>query len=93
MLPNVDLSQMDGMNYTKHLRWFRYSPGFQAAGRFLSLEEWINPRSKTEHRSRIVVFEVNTGHELSGPLVHSLKGVLDIESREAEFEAAFPPPP
>ena len=91
--PNVDPTTLPSLEWNNHARWFRY-PSNKIAGRLLALEEWINHRSKTEHKCRIAVFDVETGEEISGPLVDALKTMNDLngirKKIEAEIQARAP---
>ena len=70
----------------KHLRWFRY--GMMAtAGRLIAVEEWLNHKSKTDHRRRIAVFDALTGEEVTRPSVDALTAVSEVESIRAAIEA------
>ena len=86
LLPGVDPDGLDYRSYVKQLRWFRY--GMTAtAGRLIAVEEWLNHKSKTDHKRRIAVFDARTGEEITGPLVDALTAVSEVESIRAAIEA------
>jgi hypothetical protein len=89
LLPGVDPDGLDYRSYVKQLRWFRY--GMTAtAGRLIAVEEWLNHKSKTDHKRRIAVFDTLTGAEVTGPSVDAMTAVSEVESiRQPE---SVPPP-
>jgi hypothetical protein len=63
-------------NWQKYVRWFRY-PAANVKGRLLAVEEWLNHKSKTGHNTRTVVFDIESGDEISGPAVDALESAYD----------------
>jgi hypothetical protein len=89
LLPGVNPDALNHRSYMKHLRWFRY--GMMAtAGRLIAVEEWLNHKSKTEHKHRIAVFDTLTGEEVIGPSINALTAVSDVETISAAIEAELP---
>lgn len=78
-------------NHTQFLRWFRYHSNVQA-GRLIAVEEWLNHKSKTDHKRRIAVFDTVTGDEIFGPLVEGLISTSHLERVRDEVEASLPLP-
>jgi hypothetical protein len=60
------------------------------AGRLIAVEEWLNHKSKTEHKHRIAVFDTLTGEEVIGPSINALTAVSDVETISAAIEAELP---
>jgi hypothetical protein len=86
LLPGVNPDALDHRSFIKHLRWFRY--GMMAtAGRLIAVEEWLNHKSKTDHKRRIAVFDALTGEEVTRPSVDALTAISDVESIRAAIEA------
>ncbi|MEO6750143.1 MAG: DUF6602 domain-containing protein [Chthoniobacteraceae bacterium] len=88
--PGIDHETLDYKSATNFLRWFHFFP-LKPTGRIVALEEWLNHQSKTEHRSRIAVFDTITGIEVTGPLVDGLNSVSELERIQAEVAAGLPP--
>jgi hypothetical protein len=57
------------------------------AGRLIAVEEWLNHKSKTDHKRRIAVFDSLTGAEVTRPSVDALTSVLEVESIRVAIEA------
>jgi hypothetical protein len=57
------------------------------AGRLIAVEEWLNHKSKTDHKRRIAVFDTLTGEEVTEPAVDALTAVSEVESIRAAIEA------
>jgi hypothetical protein len=86
LLPGVNTDALNGHSYTEYLRWFHY--GMTAtAGRLIAVEEWLNHKSKTDHKRRIAVFDSLTGAEVTRPSVDALTSVLEVESIRVAIEA------
>jgi len=90
--PGTDPATLDWQSATKFLRWFRYASDF-SAGRLLSIEEWLRHESKTDHKSRIAVFDAVSGEEITGALVDALTAASEVESIRATVEAELSPLP
>ena len=86
LLPGVDPDALDNRSYVEQLRWFRYGM-IAAAGRLIAVEEWLNHKSKADHKRRIAVFDTLTGEEITGPSVDALTAVSEVESIRAVIEA------
>jgi hypothetical protein len=84
----VDAKTLDWQTFShiKFLRWFRYRDIF-STGRLLAMEEWIDHKSKTNHRSRIAVFDTLSGEEIRGDRIDALKSLNDFETAKAIIEA------
>lgn len=92
LLPGTDTATLDWRSYTEFLRWFRYDSEV-TAGRLLAVEEWLNHKSKAEHKSRIAVFDTISGEEIMGASIDGLKSANEIERVQAELEAGLPQRP
>jgi hypothetical protein len=77
LLQGVDPNDLDFRSYVKWLRWFRYGVTATAA-RLIAVEEWLNHKSKTDHKRRIAVFDTLTGQEIIGPRVDALTLVSEV---------------
>lgn len=82
----VDTSNLKWDEWRKFLRWFRY-PICERAGRLLAFDEWIDHRSKSNHRRRVAVFDSVTGEELVGADIDALKNVNDVARIRDQLEA------
>jgi hypothetical protein len=74
---DVDPASLDTASARDAVRWFRYSKEF-TAGQHLAVEEWIDHSSREDHRSRIAVFDITDGREMTGPLIDGMEKVSDL---------------
>lgn len=75
----TDTSRLEFGTFHHSLRWFRYA-STHIVGDHIAFEEWINPRSKTEHRRKIAVFNLTSGQEIKGPRIDALEQVVGLDT-------------
>ena len=73
----IDAHQIPILNWADYLRWFRFGVTCQV-NNLIAFEEWIEPRSKENHRKRIAVFNTLSGEEITGSAVTKLNSVHEL---------------